>query len=92
MSTNFIEKDIVQYTTNLDKTQFLFNVCTHPDTRGEGLCKSLLIAVINSYSRDFNIFILTVHSHDLIPYSMYTQLGFKKVGVLVGDYILCLTI
>lgn len=60
--------------------QYIYNVCVGSEYRGQGLGKSILIALINGLINEgASAFTLEVDPDNLPAYKLYTSLGFFKI-------------
>lgn len=77
MITSFLPNSLIKYR---DRGQYIYSVCSANEYRGQGLAKSIMIAMINDYlNRNIKSFFLEVLTSNLIAYNLYTSIGFVKV-------------
>jgi predicted GNAT family N-acyltransferase len=81
--TSYLPEEIEQYVG----AWYIFNVCTSNSVRGQGLSKSIMVAMLNNlYRQGVTQFILEVLPSNTVAYNLYTSLGFRKVdSVTEGD-------
>ena len=65
----------------------ILNICTHPDQRGKGLARRLLLRVINrAREKDVDTVFLEVRASNRIAQGLYESLGFNEIGMRRGYY------
>jgi len=75
-----------QVPSKYPKTYLITTVCTDINERGQGLAKSLLIAMLNDLiNQGIFHFVLDVSPDNKTAYNIYTSLGFTKIGTSLHD-------
>jgi ribosomal-protein-alanine N-acetyltransferase len=65
----------------------ILNICTHPDQRGQGLARRLMMRVINrAREQEVDTVFLEVRSSNRIAQGLYESLGFNEIGIRRGYY------
>jgi len=79
--TKNILTNLLPYVSDRKNTYYISNVCSLTPYRGQGLTKSIMIAIINDYHQNHQakIFLLQVLTTNIIAYNLYLSLGFKFI-------------